>query len=58
MSKCPNCKSLNGGREILYGFPTATPNENVVVVGGCSISEFDPLMACIDCGSKWDYEVR
>lgn len=58
MEICPICKSSTGVREILYGFPSKEPNEEVFVVGGCTISNNDPSKRCIDCGNEWDYIAR
>jgi len=58
MKICPKCNSALGVREILYGLPTEIPDENIFIVGGCTISEADPLTACVKCGTKWEYEIR
>jgi len=58
MEICPQCKSSNGVREILYGFPSEEPDEEVFAVGGCTVSKNDPSKRCIDCGNEWEYVIR
>jgi hypothetical protein len=54
MNHCPNCKSVSGLREIIYGLPAEPIDEEKWTIGGCCISENDPTIACKDCG--WEGE--
>jgi hypothetical protein len=56
--KCPNCKSPDGVREILYGLPIQPVDEEKYAIGGCCISEEDPTRKCIRCGWKGRYIKR
>ena len=56
MEICPKCKSSSGVREIIYGFPSEEPNEEVFAVGGCTVSENDPSKICIECGYEWEFK--
>ena len=50
--KCPNCKSSDGVREIIYGLPMQPFDEEKYAIGGCCISDNDPTLKCIECGWK------
>ena len=56
--KCPNCKSPDGVREILYGLPIQPVDEEKYAIGGCCISEEDPTRRCIQCGWEGRYIKR
>jgi hypothetical protein len=56
--KCPNCKSPDGVREILYGLPDGPPDEEKFIIGGCCITDEDPTRKCIRCGWKGRYIKR
>jgi len=48
--KCPNCKSPDGVREILYGIPMRPLDEEKYSLGGCFVTDDDPTRRCIQCG--------
>ena len=50
--KCPECKSLDGVREIVYGLPIEPLDEEKYATGGCCITDEDPTRKCIRCGWK------
>jgi len=52
MNKCPNCNSLTGLREILYGMPDGPIDESKYSAGGCCISERDATLTCVEC--EWE----
>jgi len=54
MLKCPECHSLSGLREIIYGLPDEPFEDGKYVTGGCCISERDPSRLCLECG--WEGE--
>ena len=51
---CPSCNSKNVA-VILWGYPLETADltkalhENKIILGGCCISENDPVWECTDC---------
>ena len=54
---CPNCKSEDTVRIILFGMPSGEPDYSKYVLGGCLVSPdgIDPEIECIKCewqGSK------
>jgi len=60
---CPKCSSKNTCR-IVWGYPSSNmmklAQEGKVVLGGCIISDNDPMWHCLDCSNHWgrrkDYE--
>ena len=60
--RCPQCQSAAVAR-IGYGLPRFTPelvadlDAGRVVLGGCSVSNGDPIWICRDCKREWG-EVR
>ena len=54
MKSCPACKSITGLREIFYGLPDGPVDEKKYAIGGCCISDNDPIVKCIECG--WEGE--
>ena len=60
---CTKCGSKNTVR-IVYGYPSQETLEiaknGKVVLGGCIISDNDPVWHCNDCSNNWgsreDYE--
>ena len=55
MKSCPSCKSITGLREIFYGYPDGPVDEKKYTVGGCCISDNDPIVKCIECGWKGEF---
>lgn len=53
---CPRC-GTGRLRPILYGFPTPAAFEAAdrgdLVLGGCVISDHDPMTACPTCGARF-----
>lgn len=51
---CPSCNNKNVA-VILWGYPLETAelttalHENKIILGGCCISENDPVWRCTDC---------
>jgi hypothetical protein len=49
MNKCPNCQSIFGIREVIYGMPEEPMDESKFLTGGCCVSERDPTLICVEC---------
>ncbi len=53
---CPECKSKSIA-PIVYGLPGPKLMEESrrgdVVLGGCVVTDDDPIQACRDCGYRW-----
>lgn len=54
-NSCPECHSVSGLREVIYGMPDSSLDESKYVVGGCCVSERDPSMICNVCGWEGDF---
>ena len=54
MKKCPECGSVGGLREIIYGLPIQPFDDELYETGGCCISGKDPTLMCQECG--WEGE--
>jgi len=54
-TSCPQCRSKAGLREIIYGLPIGPVDEEKYAIGGCCISDNDPMVKCIECGWKGDF---
>ena len=54
-TSCPQCSSKSGLREIFYGLPDGPVDEKKYAIGGCCISDNDPMVKCIECGWKGEY---
>ena len=52
MKSCPTCNSSNGLREIIYGMPDGSVDEDRYAIGGCCVSDDDTTLKCIECGWK------
>ncbi len=52
---CPSCGEAESLREMIYGMPDGPPDTNKYVIGGCCISDSDPITFCINCGWKGDF---
>jgi len=52
IKSCPDCHSVNGLREILYGLPDGPVDEERYAIGGCCVTDEDPTLECIECGWK------
>lgn len=54
--KCPECDSERV-RPIVYGLPGEELLEEAsrdrVLLGGCTIVEDSPSLACLNCGHRW-----
>jgi hypothetical protein len=54
--RCPACHS-NRVRAIVYGLPSEELMEEAsrerVILGGCTIVDGRPLLACLDCEHRW-----
>jgi hypothetical protein len=56
--QCPECSS-NEVASILYGFPDFSEDlersleSGEIVLGGCTISDDDPVWHCVECGHEW-----
>ena len=46
--KCPFCGSLNL-LEYLYGFPAYDYDKEKYILGGCKITDYQPIYMCSDC---------
>jgi len=55
ITSCPKCSSETGLREIIYGLPIGPVDEEKYAIGGCCISDNDPMVKCIECGWKGEY---
>jgi hypothetical protein len=42
-------------RKIFYGLPDGPVDEKKYAIGGCCISDNDPMFKCIECGWKGEY---
>jgi hypothetical protein len=53
---CPSCDS-DRVRPIVYGLPSEKLMEEAsherVLLGGCTIFDGRPSLACLDCGRQW-----
>lgn len=49
---CPECKSAVYLREVIYGMPDGLLDDFKYVMGGCCVSEMDPVTTCIRCGPQ------
>ena len=52
---CPNCQTSNGLRQVIYGMPDGPMDESKYEVGGCCLSEKDPMSICVTCGWEGDF---
>jgi hypothetical protein len=52
---CPSCGEVASLREVIYGLPDGPPEESKYAIGGCCISESDPMTICINCGWEGDF---
>jgi hypothetical protein len=54
--RCPACGS-NRVRAIVYGLPSEELMEDAsrerVILGGCTIVDGRPMLACLDCERRW-----
>jgi hypothetical protein len=56
--KCPDCGS-DRVASILYGLPGFTGDlkrrldAGEVILGGCCVSDYDPIWQCIKCQHRW-----
>ena len=54
--KCPNCGSWKRV-PIRYGYPSNAMMEDArrdaIVLGGCIVTEHDPMWQCTDCRHWW-----
>ena len=61
--KCPQCGSEKIA-DILYGYPGFSPeldkllDKGKVVLGGCCITDNDPLWRCTECGNDINEETK
>ena len=55
--KCPRCHSMDGV-PIRYGLPGPEMAEAArlgqIVLGGCGITDDDPIWFCRTCRARWD----
>ena len=55
-TKCPKCNSKRIAK-IIYGMPYYSPEtekliqEGKIVLGGCIVTDDDPVWECADCGA-------
>lgn len=48
--KCPNCRSDQGIRKIIFGMPSGPLDESKYLIGGCCVTDNDPTHECTKCG--------
>lgn len=50
---CPDCKTSENVKEIVYGLPSGEDFDNSeIILGGCLVFDGQPSFACTKCG--WD----
>lgn len=52
--ECPNCKSSEFVREVIYGMPVAEPDPRKYLVGGCCMELESADFRCIKC--SWEHQ--
>jgi hypothetical protein len=55
MTKCPECGSLSGPREIIYGLPIQPFDDELYETGGCCIPAKIPTRLCRECGWQGEF---
>ena len=50
---CPSCGIQEGVRMTMWGYPAEEPDCGVVTLGGCCITEDDPIWSCELCWTQW-----